>query len=453
MAQATTNIESSVSNLGFEKKDRKVASRYVFLGYLMILLFFGSIGAWTAYAPVSSAAIAPGLLGKDGKRKTVQHLEGGIIDKILVQDGDKVEANQELIVLKNILSGADYNLLIKQKLIALTKEAGLLAEFENRKELTLEFPGDIDLDAMDKSVKDAIQGQIDAFHVRRDLHREQVNLIEQHIQQAEIVIRTLQNQMKALDKKGAIIAQEQAVYQDLKSKGLATREQVFRLKRDEAANETDRMTNQYSTESKRQSINSLKLEKLQLISTNKKRIVSDLDAVRDQLVDLDEKLAKTRDRLERTVIHAPIGGVIVDLKVNTIGGIVRPGEPLLDIVPDEGKLIIEAQIDPKDRDTVKIGQEAQVRFSAFNQRITQPVRGKVVLISADRLVDSDLDGKKISYYKAKVELLEDPSEVMNGAPVYPGMQAEVMIITGNRTVLEYLLKPVRKSFNHAFRDD
>lgn len=453
MAQATTNIESSVSNLGFEKKDRKVASRYVFLGYLMILLFFGSIGAWTAYAPVSSAAIAPGLLGKDGKRKTVQHLEGGIIDKILVQDGDKVEANQELIVLKNILSGADYNLLIKQKLIALTKEAGLLAEFENRKELTLEFPGDIDLDAMDKSVKDAIQGQIDAFHVRRDLHREQVNLIEQHIQQAEIVIRTLQNQMKALDKKGAIIAQEQAVYQDLKSKGLATREQVFRLKRDEAANETDRMTNQYSTESKRQSINSLKLEKLQLISTNKKRIVSDLDAVRDQLVDLDEKLAKTRDRLERTVIHAPIGGVIVDLKVNTIGGIVRPGEPLLDIVPDEGKLMIEAQIDPKDRDTVKIGQEAQVRFSAFNQRITQPVRGKVVLISADRLVDSDLDGKKISYYKAKVELLEDPSEVMNGAPVYPGMQAEVMIITGNRTVLEYLLKPVRKSFNHAFRDD
>lgn len=453
MAQATPNIESSVSNLGFEKKDRKVASRYVFLGYLMILLFFGSIGAWTAYAPVSSAAIAPGLLSKDGKRKTVQHLEGGIIDKILVQDGDKVEANQELIVLKNILSGADYNLLIKQKLIALTKEAGLLAEFENRKELTLEFPGDIDLDAMDKSVKDAIQGQIDAFHVRRDLHREQVNLIEQHIQQAEIVIRTLQNQMKALDKKGAIIAQEQAVYQDLKSKGLATREQVFRLKRDEAANETDRMTNQYSTESKRQSINSLKLEKLQLISTNKKRIVSDLDTVRDQLVDLDEKLAKTRDRLERTVIHAPIGGVIVDLKVNTIGGIVRPGEPLLDIVPDEGKLIIEAQIDPKDRDTVKIGQEAQVRFSAFNQRITQPVRGKVVLISADRLVDSDPNGKNISYYKAKVELLEDPSEVMNGAPVYPGMQAEVMIITGNRTVLEYLLKPVRKSFNHAFRDD
>jgi HlyD family type I secretion membrane fusion protein len=213
------------------------------------------------------------------------------------------------------------------------------------------------------------------------------------------------------------------------------------------------MTNRYATESKRQEINNLKLEKLKLKAVNTKRIVSDLGAVRNQLVDLDEKLAKTKDRLERTVIHAPIEGVIVDLRVNTIGGIIRPGEPLLDIVPQAGNLIIEAQIDPKDRDTVKIGQGAEVRFTAFNQRTTQPVKGKVVLISADSLLGAGPDGKQFSYYKAKVELLEDPSEVMNGTPVFQGMQAEVMIITGERTVLEYFLKPIIKSFNLAFRDD
>ncbi len=453
MSQVESVFQTSVSNIGFGKKDNKVARKYVLLGYFIIFVFFGSVGAWTAYAPVSSAAIAPGLLGKDGNRKTVQHLEGGIIHKILVKDGDKVEANQELIVLKNIQSGADYNLLMKHKLIAMTKEAGLVAESKDQDNLAPVLPESVTLETIDKSVRDSIQGEVDAFYIRRKLYSEQLKSIDQQMRQAEIVIGSLENQMQALDAKGSIIAEEQVEYLEFEKQGLVTREQVFRLKRDKASNETDKMTNRYSTESKRQEINNLKLEKLKLKSVNTKRIVLDLGAVRNQLVDLDEKLAKTKDKLERTVIHAPIEGVIVDLQVNTIGGIIQPGEPLLDIVPQAGKLIIEAQIDPKDRDTVKIGQGAEVRFTAFNQRITQPVKGKVVFISADSLLDAGPDGKQFPYYKAKIELMEDPSEVMNGTPVFQGMQAEVMIITGERTVLEYFLKPIIKSFNLAFRDD
>jgi len=418
MTQSLPAVQSSVSNTGFGRKDKKVANRYIYIGYLILFLFLGSVVAWSAYAPISSAAIASGLVGKDGYRKTVQHLEGGIIHQIFIKEGDNVKSNQELISLEDIQSKSDYDLLRKQKIIALTKEACLIAESKHEDKVSLKLPSDVKLEALDNSVRDAIDGHIEAFYVRRELHKGQLNIIDQRILQAEEKIT-----------------------------------HVFNLKRDRASNETDKTSNQVETETTRQEINNLQMEKSELVANNTKRIVSSLDSVRDQLVNLDEKLAKTEDRLERTVIRAPIEGVVVDLRVNTIGGVIQSGEPLLDIVPEAGKLIIEAQVDPRDRDTVRVGQDAEVRFTAFNQRITEPVPGKVVLISADRLVDQTLDGKQLAYYKAKIELLEDPANVMNGAPVYPGMQADVMIITGDRTALQYFLKPIVKSFNRAFRDD
>lgn len=454
MEQEKSQIKSSVCTTGFDKADKKIANRYVRFGYLIIILFCGSIVSWSAFAKISSAAIAAGLVGKDGYRKTVQHLEGGIIQKILVRDGDKVRENQELIELEDIQSRSDFELLHKQKLIASTREACLIAESKDQDDVALVLPDGIELDNLDGSVRGAIEGHIEAFYVRRKLHKEQIDIIDQRIRQSEEKIKALKKELEALNKKGSIISQEQKKYQEFEKKGLVTRAQVFTLKRDKASNEADITANQVAIESTRQEINNLKMEKSELIANNTKRIVSDLDNVRDQLVDMDEKLAKTEDRLDRTVIRAPIDGVIVDLRVNTIGGVVRPGDPLLDIVPEEGNLIIEAQVDPKDRDTVSVGQNAEVRFTAFNQRITEPVPGKVIFISADRLVDKSVDGNtQLAYYKAKVELLEDPSEVLNGAPIYPGMQADVMIITGERTALEYFLNPVVKSFNRAFRDD
>jgi len=446
-----TAVQSSISNTAFGKTDNRIAKRYIRIGYFIISLFFGSVVAWAAVAPISSAAIAPGLVSKDGYRKTVQHLEGGIIHKIIIKDGDKVKAGQELIELDNIQSRADYDLMRKHNLMALAKEACLLAESRNEDKVVL--PQGINLESVDDHVRAAIQGQIDAFSVRSDLHINQLEIIDRRIEQANEKIRALTNERRALKNKGMIIEQELKEYQDFEKRGLITRAQVFALKRDQASNETDRTSNMVSVESTRQEINNLNMEKSELVANYTKRIVSDLDSVRDQLVGLNEKLAKTEDRLERTMIRAPIEGAIVDLRVNTIGGVVKPGEPLLDIVPEEGKLVIEVQVDPKDRDTVRVGQDAEVRFTAFNQRITTPVKGKVVLISADRLVDSAPDGTQLAYYRAKVELLEDPSEVMNGLPVYSGMQADVMIITGKRTAMAYFLKPVIKSFNRSFRDD
>ena len=448
-----TFSESSVVNTGFDRSDKRVARRYILLGYLAIILFFGSIVAWSSYAPMSSAAIAPGVVGKEGYRQTVQHLEGGIIHKILIHEGDSVSEDQTLIELKNIQSQSDYDLLFNQKLIAEAKQACLVAEEKGLYGVPMTFPDDIDISNVQRAVRHAIQGHIDAFYFRRNLYDNQLEIIDQRISQSQQKIKALEKEQQALGEKGELIAEEQRVYKEFKKKGLVTRTQAFALNRDKASNETDISANQVDIESTRQEINNLQMEKSQFFADSKRRIYSDLDEVRKQLVDLEEKLAKSEDKLERTVIRAPISGIVVDLKVNTISGVIQPGEPLLDIVPQQGALVIEARIDPKDRDIVKVGQDAEIRFTAFNQRITEPVAGKVSLISADSLEQSDANGTLKSFYKAKVEISENPAKVLGGADLYPGMQADVMIITGKRTAMQYFLKPIIKSFNRAFRDD
>jgi len=454
MSQTQTNISSSVTNLGFEEADKIIGKKYIRTGYILILIFFGTIVAWTAITPISSAAIATGIVSKDGHRKTVQHLEGGIIKTIFIKDGDQVKRNQKLIGLNDIQTMSDFTLLSKQKMIALTKEACLIAESKNKDDVTLPLPPDMPFDSLSNSVQVALKGNIDAFYLRREVQKNQINIIDQRKQQAEKKINALRKEHQAFKNQKEVISEEYNKYQEFEGKGLVSRASVFGLKREQSENEVDIASNLVAIESTYQEINNLKMEKSELVGDYSRRVSLELDSLRDQLVDLAEKLAKTEDKLNRTVIKAPIDGVIVNLKVNTIGGVIKPGEPLLDIIPTEGNLIIEAKVDTKDRDTIKIGQDAQVRFTAFNQRITEPVRGKVVLISADSIVSKISSRSKQSlHYKVKIELLEDPSTVMNGAQVYPGMQADVMIVTGKRTALEYFLKPILKSFNQAFRDD
>jgi len=444
-------FKPSTEKTDFDSNDRAVGRKYILLGYLLMFLFFGSVGLWTVYAPVSSAAVATGIVSKDGHRKTIQHLEGGIIHKILVNEGDLVTKGQALVILDDVQYRSKYQLLRNNKILAEAKEATLVAELNNKTEVV--YSNKILSEDMDASVLSAIEGYLISLTARQNIYGQQLRIVDERIDQSKLKIAALHNELKSLKYKGSIINDELSEYRKLKLKGLVTRAQMFSLKRDKASNLTDRTTNQVSVESTKQDINELRMEKINLYSKHSKLILGELDSVRQELVILNEQLTSTSDRFERTVIKAPIAGIIVDLKINTVGGVIGPGDAILDIVPDSGELVIEAKIDPKDRDTVRVGQLAEVRFLAFNQRTTRPVKGKVVLISADSLITPGADRTTQSYYKAKVELLENPEEVMNGVKVFSGMQADVMIITGERTVMEYFLKPIIKSFNRAFRDD
>ena len=446
--QQVATIEAPLLNREFSASDSGVARRLVVVGYFITALFLGSIFAWAAFVPISSAAIAVGVVGKEGYRKIVQHLEGGIIQQILVADGDTIIAGQPLIELADVQSRADFDLLEKQRVIAAAKEASLLAAQTGKDEVRL--PLWLNLEVLDPSVRDAINGQIEATMIGSQLHQEQLSIVDKQIRGARQKAAALSEEAVVLERSLQLVKQEYEQNVELQKQGLVTRKVVFDLQRDVSDTEVDYSSNRVAIQSTRQEITELEMERSQLVAANARRIGEELDSVRAELVKLDEKLSKTKDTLERTIIRAPTSGVVVNLRVNTVGGVISPGEPLLDIVPTSGQLIVEARVNPDDRDSVAVGQEAEVRFSAFNRRLTEPVQGRVALISADRLIDSVTNE---GYYQAKIELLEDPEEVLNGGRVYPGMQAETLIITGSRTALSYLIDPFVGSFNRAFREN
>jgi HlyD family secretion protein len=442
-------IGASVGDLAFSRSDASISRKLVITGYLVTAAFFGSIFMWAAFVPISSAAIALGVVSKDGYRKTVQHLEGGIIHKILVKDGDTVAVGQKVIELADVQSRADFYLLRKQKIIAEARVISLLSiqSGNDKAGLTEDF---FNRELIDPALRDMIEGKINASIVANQLHKGQLEIIERQIAQAKHKIDALNDEKVALQRSKKLVEEELKQYTALRKDGLVTRNVIFDLKRKAVDTEVEYSENRVAVQSTEQEINELKMQKSILIASHSERINDELDSVREELVYLDENLSKTEDTLGRTIIRAPTSGIVVNLRVNTIGGVISSGEPLLDIVPSTGKLIIDARVNPMDRDTVLVGHTAEVRLLAFNRRLTDPVQGRVAHISADRLIDGVTNE---SYYQAKIELLEDLDGVLHGGQVYPGMQAEVLVVTGSRTVLSYLTAPVSKSFNRSFRED
>ncbi|MGB5245859.1 MAG: HlyD family type I secretion periplasmic adaptor subunit [Woeseia sp.] len=444
----TDHFGLSIKDLGFSREDSAISRRYILTGYIVTALFLGSIFMWAALVPISRAAIAPGVVGKEGYRQTVQHLEGGIIHKLLVKDGDPVEAGQVLLELADVQSRADFDLLQKQKMVAMAKEATLLAAQQGKVEVTL--PAPLQSAAVGAAVRDAINGQVESSLLDTRLYRDQLEIIDRQIEGARGKIAALNGEKRVLQKSITMIREELGQYMALHEKGLVTRQVIFDLQRHVVDTEAAISSNNVALQSTAQEINDLEREQSRLTASHFEAISAELDAVRAQLVGLDEKLSKTVDTLERTVIRAPTAGVVVNLQVNTVGGVISSGQPLMDIVPNAGKLMVDARVNPIDRDTVQVGQDAEIRFSAFNRRTTEPVAGRVTLISADSLTDAVTNQ---SYYLAKIELLEDPAEAGNGGSIFPGMQADVFIVTGSRTALSYLTEPIVRSFSRAFRED
>jgi HlyD family type I secretion membrane fusion protein len=450
---ALLNHEQSqgITRSGINKKfdpDVSIARTEIAIGMVVVALFVCSAVGWAGFVPLSSASIATGVIGKDGYRKTIQHLGGGIIHTILVKDGSTVTAGQTLIELIDVQARSKFELLYKQKVLATVKASSLLAEQSGQSEVII--PEWLDLDSIAPQVRVAVQGHIDAAKTGNTLHQKQLKILAQRIQRAKQKIEALHQENVILTQEGELIREEVEKYIVLVKKGIVTETRVFELKRARVSNQAKYSANKIALVSTHQEIHNLEMEKVTLITSRTKKIVDALDHVREQLVRLDEKLSATKDTLERTVIRAPISGVVVNLRVHTEGGVITSGQPLLDIVPSSGNLIVEARINPMDRDTVRVGQNAEVQFSAFNQRVTEAVQGRVAVISADRLIDPI---SHEPFYLAKIELLGNPEDMLNGAPIYPGMQAEVLIITGTRTAFSYVFDPIVKSFNRAFRED
>ncbi len=292
-------------------------------------------------------------------------------------------------------------------------------------------------------------GQLSIFQARRDAIEGQRKILGQRVGQFREEIEGLRAQIRSADEQLVLINGEVADLQILFDKGLTPKSRLLSLQRRAAEIEGERGQNRAAIARARQSIGESEIRIVELRTEQVNEVVAELREVESQLLDLAERFRAADDVLERVEIVSPIDGFAEDLQVFTSGGVIRPGDRLLDVVPDSEKLVIEARVTPTDIDIVHAGLEAQVRLSAFNQRITPTVEGTVTWVSADRLTDASTGEE---YYTARVDLNEQNDPRLNGLTLQPGMPAEVLIRTGERTLIQYLVSPVEQSISRSLRE-
>ena len=400
-------------------------------GIGIVGVFLAGFIGWAALAPLESAAIAPGVVSIDGYRKTVQHLEGGIVGEILVREGEQIAAGQVLIRLDDTTPRASLELLRGRWMVASALEARLQAERAGLAEIR--FPASLLERRGDPKAREIVEGQTNVFEARREALTSQTAILNQRVAQYSEEIVGIEGQIQAETEQLALVREELGDVRKLYKKGFARKPKLLQLQRRAAEIEGSLNMRQAQIARVRQSIAESRMRAADLETSMRNQVVEELRKVQAELYDLNERVRAAKDVLARTDIRAPLAGTVVDLQVHTAGGVIAAGAPLLDIVPSAGRLVVEAQ----------------VRFTAFNQRHRAPAVGTLTLtsVSADLLIDQ-ASGEK--YYLARVELVETQAVSTGLDALYPGMQAEVMIVTGARSALDYLLAPLMKSFSRAF---
>jgi len=420
----------------------------VLLGLAIIAVFFGGLGAWAALAPLDSASIASGRVVVEGNRKTIQHLEGGIIERIAVRDGVRVAPGDLLVQLEKTQPQARLAILLGRKAAAQALEARLIAERDGASSVA--YPASLAGHSNNPDYAGFIEAQDNIFRSRRQALDGEISILTQRIAQFREEITGLHGQVRSEERQLALIRDELAGLRELFEKGFAPRTRILALEREAARIDGDRNQNIANIARAHQSIGEAELRINELKTSLAKEAIGLLRDVQAELFDLEEQALAAADVLRRTEVRAPIAGTVVGLQFHTAGGVVRPGEPLMDIVPSGEKLVIEAQVRPGDIDVIEAGQKAQVRFTAFNRRSTVPFDGEVETISADSLVDKATNAR---YYVARVRLADGFETQLEGKPLTPGMQAEVLIVTGAQTAMDYMLRPIERSLVRAFREE
>ena len=410
---------------------------FVVLGILIIVGAFGGFGAWAAMAPLDSAVVAPGIVSVESKRKSVQHLEGGIVKEIHVRDGQVVDAGQLLIRLDVTQTNATVTTIQNQLDAARALEARLLAERDRLD--AIGFPEDLLARATVPTVHEVIEGQKTEFVERRKSIDGQTAILNKRVTQFEKEIEGLEAQQKSKQEQLRIIEEELVGLRELHRKGYFPRTRILAMEREMARLHGARGEDLASIAGSQNGIGEAQLQIIQLEQRFREEVVNDLRQTRDEIKELQERLVVAQDVLRRADILSPLAGEVQELAVHTVGGVIGQGQELMQIVPLDDKLIVEAKVSPNDIDNLAEGQIAEVRLTSFQARTTPIIEGTVTSVTADRIVD---ERNGLDYYLAQIVVADDQLDFLEGQKLLAGMPAEALIKTGSRTVLEYLLKPI-----------
>lgn len=441
-------MTGTTSKQGWSGRIQTGTGRIALVGYATIGLFAGSFAYWAATAPLSGAAIAPGVVAAAGLNIVIQHLEGGIVREIEVKEGDRVAAGTPLIALDTTASAALLNRLTNQYIALHMRAARLKAERDLLDEMTI--PNGLVADSRGFDLAEVAAEQEKEFRARQARYVAEREILNQRVAALHEAVTGLEAQKKAGEDQLAVVRDEMLRKKDLLDKGLTNRSEYTALLRSEAEliGRTGAIQSQIASSSTQ--IVEARQQIERATTTRVEQAVSELNEVRASIVDIEEQMNAAAAVLARTTIRAPVDGIIVRKLVNSRGSVVRAGEPILELLPTTPDLVIEARLSPLDVDTVHVGQTADLMFSALNTRTTPRVNGTVTYVSADRLIDTS-NGQP--FFIARLKITDSlPSEISEDQ-IFPGMPVETFILKDDRTFFEYLVKPVYDSFSHAFREE
>ena len=417
------------------------------VGLAVVALFVGGFGLWGALFPLSSGAVAPGVIGVSSERKTVDHLEGGIIERILVTDGDIVQAGQTLIVLDDTRSRATLDLLEAQWRSAEALNARLESERDGLP--AIRWPAELlGAAALHPETEEVLATQRRIFRARAESLGSQIAIRERQIEQLRERAAGLRDEVASLDRQADLL--DEGLFDIRRSVLLGVESKHDRLlnaERDRERVGGERARTLSEIARIELAVTETELMIADLRNRRLDEVTAELREVETELSDLREQVEASRDVVARTRIAAPVTGAVMGMHVFTAGGVVDPGETLMEIVPLDDRLIIEARVRPNDIDSVVVGLPAQVRLPAFSQLGAPRLTGEVIRVSADRF-----SNERMAWYEARIAL--DPEQPgLLDLPLTPGMQADVLIVTGARTVFDYLLTPIVESLGRALREE
>lgn len=425
------------------------AARHMSLGIIVLFVLVGGFGAWAVKSQISGAIVTSGKIEVDQNRQVVQHPDGGVVDGILVDEGDIVNEGDILIQLDPTLLASELTIIEGQLFELMARRGRLEAERDSSPEIDFEDELLV-LAATDPNVLDQVDGQARLFEARRVSMANEIEQLGKRRGQIADQIVGIDAQMDALDVQLDLLQQELTNQQSLLDKGLAQVAKVLNLQREEARlNGTvgDLKAQRAQAEGR---ITEIDIEIIKLGTQRREEAITRLRDLQFQELELAEQRRSLKERLSRLDIRAPVSGVVYGLQVFAKRSVIRPADPVLFLVPQDKPLVIMAQVDPIHIDELYVDQDVAVRFSALDSRTTPELFGKVTQVSADAFQD---ENTSFSYYRAEIQLNEgEKSRLPEGTILIPGMPVEAFIQTTDRTPLAYLIKPLADYFAKAFRE-
>ena len=454
-----------------EKEISKQIKTPIKFGLVAVAVALGFFGVWSGFAPLDSASIAEGFIKLSANRKTIQHYEGGIVEKILVKDGDEVKKGQTLVVLNEARTKSDlektlwqlrYDIVVDKRL---TESLELVSSYhndsnKNPEDIKIDFDNKY-LDKSDPKVLALIKAQENAFNSYKAFVESNIKTSATQIEQTKAEIKSLEERMLSYKENEATLEKEYEKKKKLYEKKLETSERLSHTKMELQRYKGQILEDEARLAGLHHKIAEVKAKQANFMDEQNVRLAAEHKHNHTDLLAMEAQYIHTKNAHERTVITAPNDGIVTDLQVHTIGGTVPPSGKLMDIIPQDDYLIIEAFIPANEIDSIHIDSPVKIQLNAYKARLVPRIEGKVIYISADKF-DKEMHGMiapgqpkfaPAGYYKAKIEVSpEEIDRINTDIKLFPGMPVTVFIVKGTRSLAEYLYSPIRDSFHKAFKE-